>query len=123
MNPATEKLRKCILEEFKVYNSLAPKLALLGYLLFFFAYVIVKILSVGSQDLVIIDLLNQALQYSILTGIVGFVLGKTLSHRLQIRQMHILQKERVRRRKALKKQLQNKREALNKLEAMLNEGG
>ncbi len=119
MNPATEKLKKCILDEFKVYNNLAPKLGLLSYVAFFFAYVIFKLVSLDALQLVLIDICNQALQCSIAAGILGFTIGRIMSGRLQSHQMHVLQKERVRRRKALKKQLQTKREALNKLEAMI----
>jgi|GEM_PF-2734783 len=119
MNPATEKLQKCILDEFKVYNNFAPKLALLGYTVFFFAYVVFKVVTVDLLELILVDIFSQALQYSIVAGIIGFSIGKTMSGRLQARQLHVLQKERVRRRKALKKQLQTKREALSKLEAMI----
>lgn len=119
MNPATEKLRKCIMEEFKVYNSLAPKLGLLGYILFFFAYFVFQLLQTNHFDLLLVDVFSRALQFSIVAGILGFSLGKMLSGKLQNHQLHVLQKERVRRRKSLKKQLQSKREALSKLEEMV----
>ncbi len=119
MNPATEKLKRCILDEFKVYNNLAPKLGLLGYVGFFFSYSIFKLIAVDVHELVLVDTYSQAFQYAIIVGIIGFSAGKVFSGRLQAHQLHILQKERVRRRKSLKKQLQTKREALNKLEAMI----
>jgi uncharacterized integral membrane protein len=119
MNPATEKLRQCIHEEFKVYNNLAPKFGLLAYTIFFFAYFIFKVITVDSLNLMVVDTLAQSFQYSILIGILGFIVGKFMSGKLQTHQLHVLQKERVRRRKALKKQLQTKREALSKLEAMI----
>ncbi len=119
MNPATDKLKQCILEEFKVYNNLAPKFGLLAYTVFFFAYLIFKLVTVETLDLILVDCLCESFQYSVVAGIAGFLVGKLMSGKLQAHQMHVLQKERVRRRKALKKQLQTKREALNKLEAMI----
>lgn len=120
MNPATENLKQCILDEFRLYNNLAPKTALLFYSLFFFGYLIYEIYTSKLLDLSIVETLSASFKYACIFAAIGYAVGRIFSLRLQSNQLQLLQRERLKRRKALKKQLQMKREALNKLEAMMS---